>query len=37
MKEWRDEGRMVLVYFNNDLEGSAISNALTLRDNLSGH
>jgi uncharacterized protein YecE (DUF72 family) len=37
MKEWRDEGRMVLVYFNNDLEGSAISNAMTLRDNLSGH
>ncbi|NIO86504.1 MAG: DUF72 domain-containing protein [Candidatus Aminicenantes bacterium] len=37
MKKWSDGGRTVLVYFNNDLEGSAISNALTLRENLSLH
>jgi uncharacterized protein YecE (DUF72 family) len=27
---WRDEGRRVLVYFNNDLRGHAIRNARKL-------
>jgi uncharacterized protein YecE (DUF72 family) len=29
---WRDEGRRVLVYFNNDLGGHAIRNARKLKD-----
>jgi len=29
---WRGEGRDVLVYFNNDLDGHAVRNAATLRD-----
>jgi uncharacterized protein YecE (DUF72 family) len=29
--EWDDEGRRVLVYFNNDLGGHAIRNARTLK------
>jgi uncharacterized protein YecE (DUF72 family) len=29
--EWHDEGRRVLVYFNNDLGGHAIRNARTLK------
>ncbi len=33
---WHDEGRRVLVYFNNDLGGHAIRNARTLKDLLSG-
>jgi uncharacterized protein YecE (DUF72 family) len=37
MKKWSDEGRTICVYFNNDLEGSAISNALTLREYVSGY
>lgn len=28
---WRDQGRPVFVYFNNDIGGHAINNALTLR------
>ncbi len=35
MKRWNDDGKTVLVYFNNDLEGNAISNAMTLRDLIS--
>jgi uncharacterized protein YecE (DUF72 family) len=30
--EWRDEGRRVLVYFNNDLGGHAVRNARKLKD-----
>jgi uncharacterized protein YecE (DUF72 family) len=30
--EWHDEGRRVLVYFNNDLGGHAIRNARKLRE-----
>jgi uncharacterized protein YecE (DUF72 family) len=29
--EWRDQGREVLVYFNNDGEGNAVRNARTLK------
>jgi uncharacterized protein YecE (DUF72 family) len=29
--EWRDQGRDVVVYFNNDGEGNAVRNAWTLR------
>jgi uncharacterized protein YecE (DUF72 family) len=29
---WRDEGRRVLVYFNNDLRGHAIRNARKLSE-----
>jgi uncharacterized protein YecE (DUF72 family) len=32
LAEWSDEGRRVLVYFNNDLGGHAIRNARTLKD-----
>jgi uncharacterized protein YecE (DUF72 family) len=30
--EWHDQGRRVLVYFNNDLGGHAVRNARTLKD-----
>lgn len=30
MHEWNDAGRDVLAYFNNDGEGNAVRNALTL-------
>lgn len=33
--EWQDQGRDVLVYFNNDGEGNAVRNAWTLKDLLS--
>jgi uncharacterized protein YecE (DUF72 family) len=29
---WADEGRRVVVYFNNDLGGHAVRNARTLRE-----
>ena len=32
VSEWHDEGRRVLVYFNNDLGGHAIRNARKLKD-----
>jgi uncharacterized protein YecE (DUF72 family) len=32
VSDWRDEGRRVLVYFNNDLGGHAIRNARKLKD-----
>ena len=31
VREWRDAGRAVFVYFNNDGNGHAVSNATTLR------
>ena len=34
--EWQDQGRDVLVYFNNDGEGNAVRNACTLKDLLGG-
>jgi uncharacterized protein YecE (DUF72 family) len=34
--EWQDQGRDVLVYFNNDGEGNAVRNAWTLKGLLSG-
>jgi uncharacterized protein YecE (DUF72 family) len=33
---WRDEGRDVLVYFNNDLGGHAVRNAWTLKEMVTG-
>ncbi|OBF80397.1 sensor histidine kinase [Mycobacterium sp. 852002-51163_SCH5372311] len=33
--QWRDDGRDVWMYFNNDLGGHAVRNALTLRELLS--
>ena len=32
VREWQDQGRRVLVYFNNDGNGHAVRNALALRD-----
>jgi uncharacterized protein YecE (DUF72 family) len=29
---WRDEGRSVFVYFNNDIGGHAVRNALSLKE-----
>ena len=34
IREWRDGGRDVFAYFNNDGEGNAVRNARTLRDML---
>jgi uncharacterized protein YecE (DUF72 family) len=30
--KWRNDGRDMWVYFNNDLGGHAVRNALTLRE-----
>ena len=35
IREWEDQGRDVFAYFNNDGEGNAVRNALTLRQFLS--
>lgn len=35
IREWQEQGRDVLVYFNNDGEGHAVRNALRLRELLS--
>ena len=32
VSEWHEEGRRVLVYFNNDLGGHAIRNARKLKE-----
>ncbi len=34
--KWAVEGGIVLVYFNNDMEGSAVLNALKLRELVKG-
>ncbi|ANW64923.1 sensor histidine kinase [Mycobacterium sp. djl-10] len=35
VREWQEQGRDVLVYFNNDGDGNAVRNALRLRELLS--
>jgi uncharacterized protein YecE (DUF72 family) len=32
IRVWKEEGRKVLVYFNNDAYGFAVKNALTLKE-----
>ncbi|HWU40990.1 MAG TPA: DUF72 domain-containing protein, partial [Candidatus Acidoferrum sp.] len=32
IRGWLDEGRSVYVYFNNDVHGHAVANALTLKE-----
>jgi uncharacterized protein YecE (DUF72 family) len=36
VREWAAMGKDVYVYFNNDGDGNAIRNALTLRDMIGG-